>query len=113
MINDMREQLQALIDECNKNGVPSLEWLFGKLEAILAASPPAPSIKPGWRPIAEYDAMQKKPRDVVFWASECPSGRSVLLAKIFTERFAGYRTITHFMAIDGPNGGPECCIEVK
>lgn len=62
MTQTMREQLQKLIDECNKSGVPSLEWMFDQLEAILAASQPVVSVKAGWVSVTER--MSDTPRSV-------------------------------------------------
>lgn len=57
----------------------------------------------GWRPIAEYDAVAEKPKGIiVFWAAELKNGRSILRPRIFTERYPGFRNVTHFYVLPEP-----------
>jgi len=55
-----------------------------------------------WRPIEEYDAMDKKPKWVCFFIAPSTDLKNPLSARIHTERRFGFRNTTHFMILPEP-----------
>lgn len=108
MTKTIREQLQALVDEMDQNGIPSEGWVMLRLESILATEPPAVTVRKGW---------YAKDANGLAWFKEEP-------------KYAGYGSwypcdpdSNYINDIDGviidpweeshPNGGPECVMEVN
>lgn len=52
-----------------------------------------------WEPIEKYDAMKRKPKNVVFFVESMKSGKSELPAMIVTERRFGWRVVTHYFVL--------------
>ena len=58
-----------------------------------------------WQPIAQYDALKKKPKHAVFWVKEklnSEHSRYTLPERVSSERSNGYRTVTHYMTLEPP-----------
>ncbi len=61
-----------------------------------------------WRPIEEYDRLEKKPRNVVFVVKAVTDkwGKVRLDRSIVKDRFYGLRTTTHYIVLpDFPEDG--------
>lgn len=58
-----------------------------------------------WEPIERFDAMKRKPKNVVFFVESMKSGKSNLPAMIVTERRFGWRVVTHYFVLPEPPEG--------
>lgn len=109
----MRDKLAKLIndiidgmDELAEVPVIDAESLLKKLESILATEPPAVTVRAGW--VCKDNEGLLWFNDKPVWSSYCGWGGTSRTPL----HYADAECITDPWP-DKPNGGPECCMEVK